>query len=455
MASIDYNGSILERNNASYLRERIEVTAPYSDHIQRFFEATNDERLIVEPDVLNALSSYLRACSELYDMREMISFPSMLEGSKLYTVTPSVLIKLQIISAERLIALVQSMPLSSINTLRPTLVDFASQNSPQEREVSLMAVLKTVSSVCEISSLSCCLICKASDAIAKYNLEHSHLAKKKNVYAEMTKIMVISSMELLCILDKLNLQFSSNSAAQRTKEAILAIGEVKDRIMTMFHHQCSIIVDQDHMNQDTGSERILQVTYITIGLASHFGRQILQFALAKIFSKPSSVIPCLMVLADILPDEITNNFSGIDVASQQLRLYWRDMIAVLFPDILKLHYFVLSNNQNIVNLGTKVLHQILGLFPGSDRLHSQFKTFIQKELNTCIQRAIEFGRVKDVSYHTKLLMYQNEVIIGRWLKFASGLVSYQEMHEHFNLTFQKVKMAAYEYESFSARDGKI
>ena len=241
----------------------------------------------------------------------------------------------------------------------------------------------------------------------------------------------------------------------RDREIPLRLTSTPLLLSPMFHHQCSIIVNEDHMNQDTGSNGIRQVTYSTIGLASHFGRQILQFAMAKIFSKPSSVIPCLTVLKDILPDDINDNFSGIDVASQQLRLYWRDMIAVLFPDILKLHYLILSNNQNIVCMGTNVLHQLLGLFPDSERLHFQFRLFIQKELNSCIQRAIDFGRLKDISYHTKFLMYQNEVNIGRWLKFTGELVYYQEMHEHFNSSFQKVKMAASEFESYSARDGKV
>lgn len=455
MASIGYYRSILGSNNANYLREQIEVTASYSDQIQRFFEATDNGRLVVEPDVLYELVSYLQACSKLYDMQEIISFPSMLEGSRLYTLTPSVLINLQIISTECLIVLIQSMPSSSINTLRPTLEDLVSQRSIQRRKASFTAVLQNISSVCEISSLSCCLLCKASDVIAKYNLEHSYLAKKKNTYAEMTQIMVNSCMELLCVLDEVDLYFPSTSAAEHMKAAVMAIGVVKDRIMTMFHHQCSIIVNEDHMNQDTGSEGIRRVTYSTIGLASHFGRQILQFVMAKIFSKPSSVIPCLTVLKDILPDDINDNFSGIDVAAQQLRLYWRDMIAVLFPDILKLHYLILSNNQIIVRLGTNVLHQLLGLFPESERLHFQFRVFIQKELNLCIQRAIDFGRLKDISYHTKFLMYQNEVIIGRWLKFTGELVYYQEMHEHFNSSFQKVKMAASDFDSFSARDGKL
>jgi hypothetical protein len=436
----------------------------FSGHIQRFFEATATERLILEPDILSALVSYLQDCAELYDTPETISLPSTLEGSKICTLTPSVLINLQVASTKRLIALVQTMSLndsltdalysSLSNPLRTTLAEFDSQQSTQRRKTSCMAILKNFCSLCEISSLSCYLICKVSDLIAKYNLDHSYPARKKDAYTEMTRSMVNSSMEFLCVLDEVHPNISSTSSAEHITAVSLAIKAVTAKIMTMFHHQCSIIVNDEDIAHNANSEVCHKVTYSTIGLASHFGRHILQFAMAKIFSKPSSATTCLGVLRDILPDDINENFSCMDLASQQLRFYWRDTIAVLLPEILNLNYLILSNNQDIACTATNVVYQLLGLFSESEHLLFQFKLFIQKELNSGILRANDFNRLKDISHGTKYLMYQNEDILRRWLKFTGESVYFQEMHDRFTSSFERVKMAASEFEHFSATDGK-
>ncbi|KAI9288676.1 hypothetical protein BC943DRAFT_357537 [Umbelopsis sp. AD052] len=462
MINTDNYRCILGNNNADYIREQIEVTMSFG-HIQRFFEATATERLMIEPNILSALVSYLQACAELYDIQETLSFPFKLEGIKLYTLAPSLLIDLQVASTEHMIALVQSMSLddnrvdgqhsSLIDPQRTNLSEYESQQFSQTRKASFTALLKNLCSLCEISGLSCYLICKVSDVLARYKLDHSYPTRNGNSYAEITRNMVNSCMEFLCIFDEVNLYSLSTTNLEDMTAASIAIKAVAAKIMTMFHHQCSIIMNDEGITQDVKPGVCHQGSYRTIGLTSHFGRHIIQFALAKISSKPSSAATCLKVLQDILPDDMKENFSCMDVASQQLRLYWRDMISVLFPEIMKLNYLILSNNQDIVCLATTVIHQFLGLFSNSKKLHLQFKLFIQTELQSSLLRANDFSRLKDMSRHTKYLMYQNEEIFKRWLKFTGKSVYFQEMHDHFTSSFERVKMATSQIERFETTDG--
>ncbi|KAJ2961616.1 hypothetical protein NQZ79_g3129 [Umbelopsis isabellina] len=262
--------------------------------------------------------------------------------------------------------------------------------------------------------------------------------------------MVDGALNTLCATSDLSKILYSASSGGREYECLEKIYYLEEEIYSMLHDQCSISLPIDDENIDEKLDKKANEIYECLGIAPNFPKYIIKTALELIHRKPSSVLPLLKLICDLLPDVVNDNIESLNSSSQRLRSYWRNALAKLCDDLLSLRHFIISNDCNISEAASIALAKVCHLFSSSNGFQRRIKSILYQEMNAYVAYAIHMRSTDAVLTYKKLELVRNEVMLRRWLSFTARSNEFDDINMYFTQALSRINLPAEIMQSFSS-----
>lgn len=348
---------------------------------------------------------------------------------------------------------IENRKMTFMNSARGSILEYGTRISRFSNRSDSRSSLQLLISLCDTLHLLSQLMRQACEALFKYSINPWNRTGPTDNCDSLAKLIANTAVDVLCIIDDLRTVLREASHDHHVTNIMSSIKRTKLEIITVFHLECSIVVKHNKTNGKDSSNA--EVRYSSIGLSRYFGRYILDCSLKTILENPSSANTCLKIVEEVLPDNFQEEFENLDAVSQQLRIYWRDLVAGMIPNMLKLRFLVISNNQELSRSASIVLSKIIGVCCDSEEFIGKLKFELSKELNSHIAYAMYARKCEGTSRHIGLQMYQNEILIRRWLQFTGHIRCLRNIHIYFSSALEQAKLTIDEMKGFSEVQGNI
>lgn len=340
-----------------------------------------------------------------------------------------------------------------MNSARGSILEYGTRTFRFSNRSDSRSSLQLLISLCNTLHLLSQLIRQGCETIFKYSKNPWNRTGPTDNCDSLAKFIANTAVDVLCVLDDLRTVLREASHDHPVTNIISSIKRTKLEIITVFHLECSIVVKRNKTNENDSSNA--EVRYSSIGLSRYFGRYILDCSLKSILENPSSANTCLKIAEEVLPDNFQEDFENLDAVSQQLRIYWSDLVAGMIPNMLKLRFLVISNNQELSRSASIVLSKIIGVCCDSEEFIGKLRFELSRELNSHVAYAMYARKCKGTSRHIGIQMYQNEILIRRWLQFTGDIRSLRDIHIYFSSALEQVKLTIDEVKGISEVQGNI
>ncbi|KAG2185091.1 hypothetical protein INT43_001004 [Umbelopsis isabellina] len=307
-----------------------------------------------------------------------------------------------------------------------------------------------ICSLCEILALLAQLIRRSC---AYVRCDHSEETTHKNHLDDnslLATFMIDAALTMLCTTSDLSKVLFCGFRGGRKYSCLKYIFTVEEEIYSMLHDQCSISLIFDNDSADDKPARKTYAAYESLGIAPNLPKYIIKNALEIIQRKPTSVLPLLKLISDLLPDAVGDDMKSLSSSSQHLRSYWKTALAELCDDLLILRHFIISNDHEISESASVVLARVCQLFSDHNGFQHRIKSMLYHEMNAHLRYALHLRSTDAVLYHKQLELMQNEVVLRRWLNFTAKPVELCDIHMYFIQALDRIGLPAQVMQRFTS-----
>jgi hypothetical protein len=304
-----------------------------------------------------------------------------------------------------------------------------------------------IHSLCEVLAILTQLIGRTCAYVPHCGFPGATINKPLGNNDFLATLIIDAALNTLCIIDEVSKVLANVSNGYRKFGCLKDISTVEVEVYILLHDQCSIYLPIEDENEGHSSQTVHE-TYETLGIAPNFPRYIIEHALELIHRKPSSLLPILKLICDILPDAVNNDIPSFNSASQQLRSYWKNVTTEVGDDLLSLRHFIISNDCTISEAAGIAMAKVCRLFSATNWFHRRIKSVFYQEMDAHVGYAINSHSTNAIVTHQRLELMQNEVILRRWLNFTARLPELDDIHMYFTQALAHIELPAEMMESF-------